>query len=152
MGLSDGFLGCIPSDEVKLYKRLRDIHHRPDLVVLLGLVADIEGLILLADRPIIPIIADAVAALEGKLLVLVLVSDDPHHNIVVLDEHDLDVEVKLALARDGLVVEELVRRAVELLDVVVVDPEFGVVLALVVDLEEELLAVLFEVFGLFGTA
>lgn len=90
--------------------------------------------------------------LERKLFLLVLISDDPHHDIVVLDEHDLDVEVKLALPRDGLVMEELVRRTVEFLDVVVVDPEFRVVLAQLVYLEDKLLAVLFEVFGFFGTA
>lgn len=48
--------------------------------------------------------------------------------------------------------EELVGRPVQFLNIVVVDPEFGVVLAQFVHLEDELLAVLFEVFGFFGTA
>lgn len=152
MCLSDGFLGSVSSDEVKLHQGLGDIDDGPDFVVFLGFVADVDGLVLLADGAVVAVVADAVGAFEGKLLVLVPVSDDAHHDVVVLDEHDLDVEVEPTLAGHRLAVEELVGGPVQLLNVAVVDAEFGVVLAQLVHLEHQLLPELLELLGLLATA
>lgn len=147
MSLADGFLGSVSSDQVKLNEGLRDIDHSSDLVVFFGFVAHVDGLVLLANRAIVSVVADAVAMLEGKLLLLVLISDDSDYDVVVLDVDDLDVEVELALLGNWLIVEQLVGRTMQFLHIVVVDAEFAVMLALLVHLEDYLLAELFKVLG-----
>jgi phage gp46-like protein len=121
-------------------------------VPLLGLDCDVALAVLLADGAVVAVVADAVHLLEGELLLLVLVRDQSHHDVVVLYQHDLYVEVEPPLPRQRLAVEQLVGRAVQLLHLRPTHAELAEVLGSLVHPQTHLLPVVLQLFRLLGLA
>ena len=84
---SYGSFAELPAHNVPLYDATAHIDNRSYLTCLLWLVMNVGLLVLLTNRAIVPVVADTVHLLETELLVLALLSDHAHHDVVVLDEN-----------------------------------------------------------------
>lgn len=105
-------------------------------------------LVLLADGPVIAIIAHTVHLLEGELLLLILIRDHTHNDIIVLDQDYLDVEVELPILWESLGVVELISGPVKLLHLVGDHLKLAVVLRVLINFKDDLLPELLDLLPL----
>ena len=127
----------LSTHNVPLNGAVIQIDHSSNLIPLFRLHIDVLLLILLANRPIIAIVAHAVHLLEAELLVFVFFCDYTYYDVVVFDENYAHVEVKFALAWKRLDVEELVGGSMQFLDLVCWDVEFAEVFGWLVHLKQQ---------------
>ena len=132
-------LVALAAHHVPLDLHQTHVYHRPQLVPLLRLDVHVPLLVLLADRPVVSVVAHTVHLLEGELLVFVLIGNHSNHYVVILDQDDPDVEVETSFLGQCLKVVQLVGWAVKLLNLVSCGQKLILMLCILVQLEYQLL-------------
>jgi hypothetical protein len=109
---ADVVLAVVTFHDVPIHPCARHIHDCSDPVPLFRLEIDILLPVLLADGPVVTIVADTVHFLEAELLLLAFLGYDPDDDVIVLDQNYPHVKVVHSLKRKSLPVVELISRTV----------------------------------------
>jgi hypothetical protein len=140
----NGEFGEFTSHNKPLDSEVVEVDDSSDFVIFFGFETDVFLFVLFTYGSIVAIITYTIHLFEAKLFVFVLVSDYPHHDIVVFDLKDPNIEEYLSFLRQRLMVEQLVCRTMELLHLVSCNFEFEVVSSPLVQTQHHLLPVFLE--------